>query len=123
MGTNGISITKMTALAIFFSSPFVAPKASFAQAAASGGTTSIEQGSKAHEALRMKEPSFDTREERLKAKPLDWNATVGKPTPPRPVSPAEEEALQKAAPGTTEGGAPDPKANEEARRLHPDDWR
>jgi hypothetical protein len=114
---------KVLAASILFSSPFLASKASFAQAAAGGATTSIEQGSEAHKALKMEEPSFDTREERLKAKPLDWNSTIGKPTPPRALSPAEEEELRKAPPGSTGGGAAHPNANEEARKLHPNDWR
>ena len=82
-----------------------------------------QHGSEAHKALKMEEPSFETREERLSAKPLDWNSTIGKPTPPRALSPAEEEELRKVPPGSTEGGAAHPNANEEARKLHPNDWR
>jgi hypothetical protein len=54
--------------------------------------------------------------------PLDWNSTIGEPTP-RTLSPAEEEALQKGQPESTQGGAPNPNADEEARKLHPDDWK
>lgn len=100
----------------------VAPKPSLAQAASGKATTSIQRGSEAEKALKMEEPSYQTREERLKAKPLDWKSTIGKPKP-RALSPAEREALRKARPGSTEGGAPNPKADEEARKLHPDDWK
>ena len=70
----------------------------------------------------MNEPSFQTRAERLNAMPLDWNSTIGVPTPPT-LSPAEAEALGKAQPGSTQEGAPNPNAEEEARKLHPDDWK
>ena len=65
----------------------------------------------------MEEPSYQTREERLKAKPLDWNSTVGKPKP-HALSRAERDALRRARPETSAGGAPDPKADEEARKQH-----
>ncbi len=70
----------------------------------------------------MKEPSFETREERLKAKPLDWNSTLGTPKP-RILTKTERRALKSAKPEAAEAGAPDPKAEAEARRLHPDDWK
>jgi hypothetical protein len=93
-----------------------------AQAASDKGTTSIQRGSEAEKALKMQEPSFQTREERLRAKPLDWNSTIGKPRPRR-LTPAEKNALRNAPSGSTEGGASNSNADEEARRLHPDDWR
>jgi hypothetical protein len=93
---------------------------SVAQMGADNATTSIQRGTEAAKALQ--EPSYQTREERLNAKPLDWNSTLGKPTP-RKLTPAEREALRRARPGSAEGGAPNPNAAEEARRLHPDDWR
>ena len=73
-------------------------------------------------ARTMKEPSFQTREERLNAKPLDWNTTIGTPKP-RTLTAAERKALQTAKPELSGGGAPNPKAEEEARKLHPDDWK
>ena len=112
----------MTAAAIVAMSAILAPKPSLAQTAPAGDSTSIQRGSDAEKALKMKEPSFQTREERLNAKPLDWNSTIGKPSP-KVLTPAEEEALRKARPETAEGGAPNPKADEEARKLHPDDWK
>ena len=112
----------MTATSIIVVFALVASKPNLAQTAPAGGTTSIERGSEAEKALNMKEPSFQTREERLNAMPLDWNSTIGEPTP-RTLSPAEEEALKKAQPESTQGGAPYPNADEEARKLHPEDWK
>jgi hypothetical protein len=112
----------MTAAGIIAVSTIVASKPCLAQTIPAEGNTSIERGSEAHKALKMKEPSFETREERLKAKPLNWNSTIGKPTP-RVLTPAEEEALRKAEPQSTKGGAPDPNAEKEARKLYPDDWK
>jgi hypothetical protein len=100
--------------AIFASEP------SLAQTAPAGGTTSIQQGSE--KAREMKEPSFQTREERLNAKPLDWNSTIGTPTP-RTLTPNEQRALQSAKPKSSAGGAPNRNAEKEARKLHPDDWK
>jgi hypothetical protein len=104
----------VAASAIFASEP------SLAQTAPAGGTTAIQHGSE--KAREMKEPSFQTREERLNAKPLDWNSTLGTPTP-RTLTPAERRALQSAKPRSSAGGAPNPNAEQEARRLHPDDWK
>ncbi len=122
---NGYSFAfAITAAALF---AIVAPKPGLAQTPSpeatspSEGTTSIERGSKAERDLKMKEPSFETREERLNAKPLDWNATIGKPNP-KPVRSEEEETLRKAKPEQSEGGAPQPNSEEEARKLHPRDW-
>jgi hypothetical protein len=69
----------MTAAGVVAVSAIVASKPSLAQMAPAGSTTSIQHGSE--KALKMKQPSFQTREERLKAKPLDWNSTIGKPSP------------------------------------------
>jgi hypothetical protein len=93
-----------------------------AQMASDNATTTIKRGSEAEKALKMDEPSYQTREERLRAKPLDWNSTTGKPKTRAPTA-DERAAMAKAKPGATEGGAPNPKADEEARRLHPDDWK
>lgn len=90
--------------------------------AADDTTTSIQRESEPARALKLAEPSFQTREERLKAKPLDWRATSGKPTP-RKLTAAEKENIRRATVQTSEGGAPDPHADEEARKLHPDDWK
>ncbi len=110
----------MTAAGVVAVSAIVASKPSLAQMAPAGSTTSIQHGSE--KALKMKQPSFQTREERLNAKPLDWNSTIGKPSP-KVVTPAEEQALRTARPETSAGGAPNPKADEEARKLHPNDWK
>jgi hypothetical protein len=112
---------KMAMAGIVLFSRIAAPTPAFAQAA-SDGTTSIQRGSDAEKALKMQEPSYQTREERLNAKPLDWNSTIGKPKP-RVLTPSERQALRRARPGSSEGGAANPNANEEARKLHPDDWK
>jgi hypothetical protein len=96
---------------------------SLAQTPPKTDSTSIERGSEAEKSLKLKEPSFESREARLKAEPLNWNSTIGKPKPkPKAVSHAEQEALRKAKSETSEGGKPDPNAEREARRLHPSDW-
>ncbi len=64
---------------------------------------------------------FKTREGRLQSKPLDWNATVGKPTP-RAKSPEEEELAKKREPKSAPSGRRNPKAKGEAQKLHPEDW-
>jgi hypothetical protein len=105
--------------AVALSATFAAQPA-LAQPAPTAATTSIQQGS---EKVRlMKEPSFQTREARLAAKPLDWNKTIGTPKP-RVLTPEERRALEIAKPTTSAGGAPNPNAEREARRLHPDDWK
>jgi|GEM_PF-2899636 hypothetical protein len=92
------------------------------QTPAENATKTIQRGSEAEKALNMQERSYQTREERLQAKPLDWNATIGKPKPRR-LTPAERSALRGAKPESAEGGAPNPNADDEARKLHPDDWK
>jgi hypothetical protein len=91
-----------------------------ATAAPQDPTTSIKRDS--DPARSQAEPSYQTREERLNAKPLDWNATKGKPKRKAQTA-AEKKSLADAKAEHAEGGAPDPKADEEARRLHPDDWK
>jgi len=66
---------------------------------------------------------FKTREARLQAKPLDWNATIGKPTPRAKVSAEEEEQVKKREAKSSDGGARDPNSKREAQRLHPEDWK
>ncbi|HME86081.1 MAG TPA: hypothetical protein VKG91_16435 [Roseiarcus sp.] len=91
-----------------------------AQMAPVGGTTSIQHSSE--KAREMKEPSFQTREERLNAQPLDWNSTIGTPTP-RTLTARERRALERAKPQSSAGGAPNRNAEKEARKLYPDDWK
>jgi hypothetical protein len=99
---------------------FAAATPGVAQTLPNGDSQSIQHDS--DKARELKEPSFQTREERLAAQPLDWNKTIGKPTP-RTLTEKERKALQNARRGTSAGGAPNPKAEAEARRLHPDDWK
>jgi len=67
---------------------------------------------------------FDTRQGRLAAKPLDWNVTKGKAVKPAPGQ-AEPEAARPRAPkpGSSPGGAPSPKANEDAEKGIPANGR
>jgi len=118
-GGYGIAFAA-TAAAILGVSALVASTLSRAQTAPGGGTTSIQRDS--DEARKLPEPSFQTREERLRAKPLDWNSTIGTPKP-RVLTEEERKLLERARPEAAEGGAPNPKAELEARRLHPDDWK
>ena len=90
--------------------------------AAEETTTSIQRESENARALKLAEPTYTTREERLKAKPLDWRATSGKPTP-RKLTAEEKETMRRATVQSSEGGMPDPHADAEARKLHPDDWK
>jgi V8-like Glu-specific endopeptidase len=62
---------------------------------------------------------FKTREGRLQQKPLDWNATIGKPTP----RPEVKEQEEKREPKTAKGGERNPNSKREAQRLHPQDWK
>lgn len=93
---------------------------SVGQTAPAEGTTSIRHDEK--KAREIAEPSYGTAEERLNAKPLDWNSTIGTPKP-RALTAQERKTLANAKRGASSGGAPDPKAEAEARKLHPDDWK
>jgi hypothetical protein len=117
-----LTVFAMTAAGVIAVSAIVASQPGLAQTAPAGDTTSIQRGTDAEKALNLKEPAFQTREERLNAKPLDWTSTIGTPKPTM-LTPAQQEALRRAQPVKAEAGAPDPKADEEARRLHPDDWK
>ena len=78
---HGFAFAMAAGMAAVFA--IVASKPSLAQMAPAENTTnttSIQRGSE--KATEMKEPSFQTREERLRAKPLDWNSTIGTPKPP-----------------------------------------
>jgi len=112
----------MTAACLFALSAIVSSKPSLAQTGPDEGTRAITQGSEAAKALNAAEPRTGTRAERLNEKPLDWNSTIGKPNP-RALAPSEEEAIRKAPAQKTEGGAPNPNAEAEARKLHPEDWK
>jgi hypothetical protein len=107
--TQAISIASVVALA-----------QGLAVAAGQDNTTSIKRDSEA--AKTLTEPSYQTREERLRAKPLDWNTTIGKPKRKTQTA-AEKKALAAAKSESADGGAPDPRAQEEARRMHADDWK
>jgi hypothetical protein len=94
---------------------------SLAQTVPPKGTTSIQRESE--KARDLKEPSYQTREERLSAQPLDWNTTIGTPTPLPALTAKERSAQKKAKQGSTAAKKPDPKSEAEARKLHPDDWK
>ena len=113
--TAGLVAASAIFLAILAASP------GLAQTPPPGDISSLKHDS--DKARELKEPSFQTREERLNAKPLDWHATIGTPKPRRPLTDEERRALETAKPGSSEAGAPNPNADAEARKLHPDDWK
>jgi hypothetical protein len=119
VGAPAVAVSK--ASAVFFALG-IALASGIVCAADDADTTTIKRDVNTEKMTGMAEPSYQTREARLKAQPLDWNSTIGKPKR-KVLSPAEKNALQKAKPESTEGGSPDPKANEDARKLHPDDWK
>ena len=86
-----------------------------------GATTSLRRETVKAEAERDAR-RYKTREERLRAKPLDWNATIGKPTR-HPQTKEEEEAAAKREAKTAKGGRRNPNSKREAQRLHPEDWK
>ena len=117
---TGKRLAVLTAAAGAVLSANFAAQPGLAQPAPASATASIQQDSE--KGRLMKEPSFQTREARLAAKPLDWNTTIGTPKP-RVLTAEERRALQIAKPTTSAGGAPNANAVREARRLHPDDWK
>jgi hypothetical protein len=118
---GGGLMSRLAVACVTFSSMALASTPGLAQAASDNETTSIQRGTDAEKALKLEQPSYQTREERLRAKPLDWNSTIGTTTP-KALTPSEELAARTARPGSAEGGAPDPHADEEARKLNPNDW-
>jgi V8-like Glu-specific endopeptidase len=80
------------------------------------GTTTLERKTVADQADRDARP-FQTREGRLRAKPLDWNATIGKPVPHKALP------VNQGKPETTKGGEPNKYAKPEGQKLYPDEWR
>lgn len=96
------------------------PVAAHAADTASDPTVTIERKSVSPEAARESN-RFKTRQGRLKAKPLDWNATIGTPEKRGEEAAPEERAARE--PGTTKGKAPSPKARRDAQRLYPNEWR
>jgi len=88
-----------------------------------GVTTSIHRESVKAQADKDAN-KFQTREGRLQAKPLDWNATIGKPRERTIVSQEEQEELaRKRKPESVKGGPRDPNSKRKAQRLHPEDWK
>jgi hypothetical protein len=110
---HGFAFAMAAGLAAVFA--IVASKQGFAQMEPTGNTAntmSIQRGSE--KANELKEPSYQTREERLQAKPLDWNSTIGTP---KPLVPSSDQ------PEASASGAPNPNADEEALKLHPNEWK
>src|ERR1700680_3714754 len=95
------------------------PSQTLAQQAPASETRTIERRSGPPRADQDKK-KFRTREQRLQEKPLDWNATIGTPAPEAVAPPGE--TAPAAQPGTVEGGAPNPKADDDARRAFPNEW-
>src|SRR5215510_1399054 len=94
-----------------------------AQDVAAGATTTIDR-EQMPAAARKEADKFKTRKGRLQAKPLDWNATIGKPrvTGAQP-SEIEEEEVKPQESGTSKGGRPNPKAKRDAKKYYPKEWR
>jgi len=86
-----------------------------------GATTTLHRESVKAQADRDA-AKFKTREGRLQSKPLDWNATIGKPTP-RAKTSKEKEEEKKREPKSAKGGQRNPNSKREAQRLHPEDWK
>ena len=93
-----------------------------AQEAATGKTSTIERKSQSPHAEKETN-KFKTRKGRLEAKPLDWNSTIGKPEKSSGQSGVDEQRAQGEQPGSSVGGAPNPKAKRDARKRYPQDWR
>lgn len=89
-------------------------KATFASAA----PFAISVDSTAGKALKA--PDKLSWEDRLNARPLDWNVTRGKPSR-QPLTPEEQSALRDAELKMSDSGASAPEAAEEAGRLIPDE--
>jgi len=60
---------------------------------------------------------WESRQERLNARPLDWNATRGTPGRETP------EPRIRANPGQTSGGLPAPGSTRQAREAFPSEWQ
>jgi hypothetical protein len=65
--SDGLAFKMAIAGTVLFSG-IAAPTPALAQAASGGRTTPFQRGSDAEKALKMQEPSYQTREERLKRK-------------------------------------------------------
>jgi V8-like Glu-specific endopeptidase len=90
----------------------------FAQQPSAGETKTIERSSMPTQA-EQDINKYQTREGRLQAKPLDWNTTVGTPSPSGAPPP---ETNPNVPGGTSAGGAPNPRGNTDAQRMYPGDW-
>ncbi len=91
------------------------------QEASAGKTVSIERKSMTKQAEKDAS-KFKTREGRMRAKPLDWNATIGTRQTPSAKPSGVEERSKPEEPGSTEGGSPNPKAKRDAQKLYPSEW-
>src|SRR5262249_56361123 len=76
-------------------------------------TTTLDHRSVAAQAERDARP-YQTREGRLRAKPLDWNSTLGQREPAAENAPAVE-----GTPENSEPARPNPTAKRHAPTLHP----
>jgi hypothetical protein len=115
-----ISASVLVAAGFIATLAILCPSTSFAQTSSSS-TQSIRAGSREAKNL-PKAPSFKTRKERLRAKPLDPKATSGKPRRVR-LTKAELQELKNAKPGNSRGGAPNPNAKKAALKQYPNDWK
>lgn len=115
------SVVSIVATIVLASATLLIPSRCWAQEDTGDKTKTIERKSMGAQADRDEAP-YAVKENRLQAKPLDWNTTIGKPGKAA-ITPEEQEAIAKGKPETAPGGAADPKAIEDAKKLHPEDWR
>lgn len=92
----------------------------FAQENESAKTTSIEASTA--RSVDVDTSKFNTREKRLQAEPLDWEATRGTVTEVPATSP-EVRAPIMGEPGSTPGQEPVQEADDSAREAFPEDWQ
>ena len=98
----------------------LAPSTGFAQQPPATGSEVTKIERKATPRAAQDADKFKTREQRLRAQPLDWNTTIGRPTDAPAEAPADPSREQ---PGAAPGGSPNPKADDAARRQFRNEWR
>lgn len=88
---------------------------------AQGKTTAVKAD--ANMARALAGPLTMTREQRLAAKPVDAKAATGKQNMAPEMSAEDKAVLAAAQPELSAGGAPNPSADDEARRDFSEEWK